>query len=430
LAFNAVQAQSHVVTLKESVETAIANNLTTNQAGFKADAAEVNLNQAVGNMIPRLGGSIEHYLNNGRSIDPSTNTYINQELTSATYSLTANGTLFNGFYLLNQLKSNKFAYAAAKEEWQQSKDKLTLDVMLAYLQMLNNTDLLDQSKRQSEVTRQQVERLETMNRNGAIKPSDLSDLRGQYANDQLALINTQNSLDLARYALAQLMNISYDKDLQAARIDADQFDLNYGNSADSIYQAALQMAIVKAADLRTKSYEKALSAAKGNLYPSLGIGAGFNTNYSSVFKDANGMKIGYGDQLKNNYGTYIGAGINIPILNNFRYRNQVRLARIDVKNASLVSQTTKTQLKQNVEKDYFNMLAALGRYKASIDQVAAYQESFLAAEVRFNEGVGSSVDYIIAKNNLDKAKTNLITARYEYLLRIKILDYYQSKPLW
>lgn len=427
----AAAAQTNQLTLQQSVETAFANNPTVKQNEFLLQAAGVNLNQSRTNLIPRVNGSINHYLNQGRSIDPANNGYINQQNTTANYSLSSDVTLFNGFLLMNNLKRNQYAYEASKMDWQQAKDKLMLDVVLAYLQMLTNTDLLEQARRQSDVSKQQVDRLITMNKEGAIKPSDLSDLRGQFANDQLAFISAQNALDQARYSLAQLMNVPYNKDLTVARIGADQFDINYGNSADSIYNAALQqLAVIKAADLRSKSFEKAVSAAKGNLYPSLGIGGGINTNYSSLAKDAASKKIPYDNQLKNNYGTYLGAGISIPILNNFRYRNQVALAKIDYKNAQFTAQTAKIQLKQNIEKDYFNMTAALNRYQALNEQVNAYTESFHAADIRFTEGVGTSVDYLIAKNNLDRAKTNLIVARYEYLLRIKILDYYQAKPLW
>lgn len=420
-----------VLNLKQSVEIAIANNATVKQSEFQKDVAAVNLNQAKGNLIPQLNGTINHNLNQGRSIDPASNGYINSSLTTANYNLSSNVTLFNGFFLLNNLKKNQFAYQASKEEWQQAKDKLMLDVILAYLQMLSNTDLLEQARRQADVTKQQVSRLETMNKEGAIKPSDLSDLKGQYAGDALAYVNAQNALDVARYTLSQLMNIPYNKNLKVESIGADQFEMNYGSSPDSVYQLALQqLSLVKAVDLRSKSYEKEVKAAKGNLYPSLGIGGGISTTYSSLAQDAANKKIPYDSQLKNNYGTYVGAGITIPILNNFRYRNQVSLAKIDLKSAQFTAQTTRIQLKQSIERDFFDMQASLDRYKTYVDQMNAYTESFHAAELRFTEGVGTVVDYLIAKNNLDRSKTNLIIGRYDYLLRTKILDYYQSKPLW
>jgi outer membrane protein len=427
----AAQPATGRITLKQAVETALVNNLAVKQSELQMQTAEVNLNQAKGNMLPNIGGNINHFANQGRNIDPSSNGYINEKNTTANYSFSGNVTLFNGFRLLNALKQNQYAAEASKMEWLQSKDKLMVDVMLAFLTVLNNQDLLEQATHQLDVSKIQVDRLDLMNKDGAIKPSDLSDLKGQYASDQISLINAKNTLETSKVTLAQLMNVAYDKNLAAEQLSADQFDLNYNATPDSIYESAVhQLAIIKGFELRNKSYEKAVSAAKGNLYPSLGMGAGYATNYSSTAKDQLNNKISYSTQLKNNYGTYIGAGINIPILNNFRYRNQVRLAKIDWKNAQFIEQTSKTQLRQNIERDYFNMTASIERYKTLTEQVSAYTESFRAAEIRFNQGVGTSVDYIIAKNNLDRAKSNLIIARYYYLLRIKILDYYQSKPLW
>ncbi len=425
-------AQNNTLTLKQCVETAIANNLPVKQSGLQMEAAAVRFNQSKGNMIPQLNGNISHYINQGRGIDPSNNGYINQQFSTANYQLTTNVTLFNGFALLNSLKQNQFAYEASKMEWQQSKDRLMLDVMLAYLQVLNNEDQLEQAFRQQDVSKKQVDRLETMNKEGAIKPSDYYDLKGQYASDQLNVVNIQNTLDLAKITLAQLMNVPYNKDLKVERLGIDAFDMNYSSTPDSIYQVATQqLAIIKAVNLRKKSFEKEVSAAKGNLLPSVGLQAGIATNFSSTALDQANAKIPYYSQLSNNYGTYIGAGVNIPILNNFRFRNQVKLAKIDLKGADYVSQTTQIQLKQSVERDYFNMLASVDKYKALNDQVTAYTESFRAAEIRFNEGVTNSiVEYLLAKNRLDQAKSNLIIARYDYVLRTKILDYYQNKPIF
>lgn len=432
--FGFAQDSTHtynVLTLKQCVEIGIANNATVKTAEFQVDIAGVNLNQAKGNLVPQLNGNINNTLNQGRSINTANNSYINQGFSSANYNLTSSATLFNGFFLLNNLKKNKYAYEASKMDWQQSKDKLLMDILLAYVQMLTNTDLLVQARRQADATKQEVDRLETMNKEGAIKPSDLYDLRGQFASDQLAYINAQNALDQARYSLAQLMNVPYNKNLVVERIGADQFDMNYGSSPDSIYQIAMQqLAIVKASDLRIKSFSKEVQAAKGNLFPSLGIGAGISTNFSSLATDAANNKLPYYNQLSNNYGTYLGAGITIPILNNFRYRNQVAFAKIDYKTARFNAVTTRIQLKQNIEMDYFNMTASLDRYKTTSYQVDAYTESFRAAELRFTEGVGTVVDYLFTKNNLDRAKTNLIVGRYDYLLRTKILDYYQGRSLW
>jgi outer membrane protein len=421
------------LSLQECVQTAIENNLDVKQSDLSMERAGVTLRQSKANLLPNVGGEINHTLNQGRSIDLSTNSYVNQQQTSGSYSLSGNVTLFNGLRLLNTLKSSQYAYEASKMELQTSKDQLMLNVILAYLQILSSGDLLTQAQKQIEVTQKQLERLEAMNQEGAIRPSDLTDMKGQLADNKVAIINSQNSLNAARLALSQLMNVQYNSELAVERLRADQVEMNYTTMPDSIFNIALQqLAIIKAADLRTKSAEKAVQAARGNLFPSVGLGAGFYTPYSSTARDTGNRKIEYYDQLSNNYRTYVGVGISIPIFNNLRYRNQITLAKIDLKSASYTAQTKQIQLKQNIEQDHFNMTAAKNRYLALLDQVAAYTESFHAAEARYNTGSTTliSLDYLTAKNNLDRANVNLIIARYDYILRTKILDYYQGKPLW
>jgi outer membrane protein len=143
------------------------------------------------------------------------------------------------------------------------------------------------------------------------------------------------------------------------------------------------------------------------------------TNYTS-------QKISYGDQFNNNYNTSVFLSVQVPILNRFRAKNRVALAKIDLKNAEVVAETVKTQLNQSIEQAYFNMTAAGEKYQTLQRQVADFSESFRTAEVRFNAGAITQVDYLIAKNNVDRANANLISTKYDYIFRLKILDYYKG----
>ena len=425
---NAQSGTGSTLTLQQSIETGIANNLQVQQSALSADRASVNFTQAKGDMIPRVNASILHGKSQGRSIDRTSNTYINQQQDIADINFNSDVTLFNGFRLLNALKQNALAYDAAKLELEQQKYDLTLRIILAYLQVLSNEDQLALSKAQLELSRQQVQRLEILNQQGAIPPSQFYDLKGQMANDELSIVNNNNAVASSKRALAELMNVPFDRNLQLERLTADQFTLLYEGTAESIYQTAMQqLALVKAADLRTKSAYKGVQVARGALAPELYLAGSFFTNYSKTKGQAS---VKYFDQLRNNYGTFIGLGLNIPIINNLRARNNVTLAKIDRKNAEIVEKTTHTQLQQAIEQAYLNMTAAQERYKVLQQQVEAFGLSFRAAEVRFNAGLGTSVDYLTAKNNLDRANINLVNARYDYALRTKILDYYQNKPLW
>jgi outer membrane protein len=293
---------------------------------------------------------------------------------------------------------------------------------------------------------------------GAIAPGLLFDLKGQLASDELSAVNSRNTLETSKLTLSQLMNMPYSRALQVERLTADQLPAQYENDVETIYQTALaQLALVKAAVLRTESAQKGVRVAQGSLFPQLSLFGGLSTNYSSAAKsqsfsnftlDSVGFVKGsnvpvffrndhfsqqdikYVDQLKNNYGTSVGISLQIPLFNSFNNRNRVRLAKIDLKNREYIEENTRIRLRQAIEQAYFNMVAARERYDASSRQVAAFKESFRAAEVRFNAGAINSVEYLNSKNFLDRANVQLIIARYDYVLRTKILDYYQAKPLW
>lgn len=418
-------AQPHY-SLQQCIDTALAKNLTVKQTGLLADAAEVNMKQARANLLPDLNASMDHGINTGRSIDPFTNGYVNQSINYASYGANTGIVLFNGMNLQNQVKQYSYAFDASRMELQQARDNLTLNVILAYLQVLNNEDLLASAEAQRAVSQKQLERLTVLDQQGAIKPSELTDVKGQLMNDELNILNMRNNLETSKLSLAQLMNVPYNKNMTLERMNADEFLTAYAHSSTDVYENALQnFSLIKSVELRRKSNEYAWKAARGLHYPRLVLGGSMQTNYSSAAENQAG-KIPYNDQIKNNVFYSVNLGLRIPLFNAFRTRNTIRLADIAVKNSEVVEENTKLQLRQQIEQAHLNMTNAYERYKTLLNQVDAYQTSFKAAEARFQAGVGTSVDYIIAKSNLDRANINLIAAKYDFVLRKKILDYYQN----
>lgn len=456
-----VMADAQTLTLKDCIETAIKNNPEVNRVQWLAENSKVNWKQSKANQVPFVNTGITHGINQGRSIDPFTNSYVNQEISFASYSINSNVVLWNGGNLRNTSQRDGFAYEAGKMDVQQVKDNVTVNVILAYLQVLNNEEQLNLAKQQVAATSQQVQRLDVLNKEGAIAPAVLYDLRGQLATDELNEISAKNALENSKLTLAQLMNLDYSASMQLEKISASTDLIVYTEQASVVYDAAAQqLAIVKAADLRKQVALKELSAAKGSWLPSLVLNAGLGTNYSSAASTLNligttdvttgdyvivggnkvsvmspqsnysSKRINYFDQWKNNFNSGISLGLRIPLLNGAQARSRINLARIQEKQADFQSKTIKTQLKQNVQQSHLNMLTAYERYLKLQQQVTDLTQSFNAAEVRFRAGVGTSVEYIIAKNNLDRARGNLIAARYDYMLRTKVLDFYQGKPLF
>ena len=417
-------AQAQTYTLQQCIDTALANNIGVKQAGLLTQSAGVQLSQARFNRLPDLSADIFHGLSQGRSIDPNSNSYVNQSLNFASYGVNSGITVFNGGALRNTTRQNAAAYEASGLETQQVKDNLVLNVIIAYLQVLNGEDLVRSSAQQAELSQKAIERLQVLDNQGAIRPSELSDLKGQLMNDQLAVTTARNILETAKLNLAQLMNKPYSKNLAVQRIAMEELTAVYRDTPTEIYQnAQQQFAQLKAVELRKKSFEYGVKAARGNLYPTISIGGGLATNYSSLAQNASG-KISYNGQLQNNISTSAFVGLSVPIFNRLQVRNRIKQADILWKNSELHEDLTKVAVRQQIEQAYLNMTNAYERYTLLQTQVAAYTQSFKAAEVRYASGVGTSYDYLIAKDRMDRANINLIGAQYDYVLRKKVLDYY------
>ncbi|WPU91097.1 TolC family protein [Mucilaginibacter sabulilitoris] len=448
-----------ILSVRQCVEIAIKNNLEVRQSELDMQRLRIGYNQAKENLLPAINGTVNHSINSGRSINPFTNSYVTQSYTSGDYSLNANLTIFSGWQYLNAIKQTSLNYQAGKMDFQQAKDQVTINVITAYLLVLDNTELLTQAYNQLDVSKKQVERLEILEKDGANKSaSDLYDLKGTYGDNQISLVNAKNTLEASKLSLLQILNVPYKKDLKLEPVSVTDVAKQTDENSDQIFNTSLQqLAYVKAAELRRQGAEKGVKVAKGALTPSISLFGGITTNYSSaaqnaVFRDSSVVNtggyvntptgqqpvlakqanfdnhnIGYYDQFKNNYGTQFGVRLSIPILNYFQNHNKVKLAKIDLQESKYIEENTKNVLRQNVEQAYLNMTSAYSRYNALVDQVKAYTESFRTIEIRFNSGVITSVDFVIAKNNLDKANINLINARYDCFIYNKILDYYQGR---
>ncbi len=451
------QDSTKYLTIKQCVDLAITNNLQIQQSQIQMEQNGVLFKQAKDNLLPQINGTLQQQNNYGRSISNLNNAYVDVQNGSGSYSVNGNLVLFNGLSLQNSIKSNALYYNASKMDLQQQKDNITLNVILAYLTVLSNKEALDIAIKQAAVDSSQVGRLEIQNQEGAIPPATLYDLKGQFASDQVNVVNAINALEVSKVSLFTVINVPYQKDAtyEMVSMNADVSDLR--SSSDSIYQNALQIIPnIRATDLRVQSYQKSIAAAKGKLFPTLLIYGNLNSNFSSIattgiegtgynsatgsFVDINGtptsvytpntlltQKTSFGDQVKNNRYQTVGLQLNIPILNYLSARNNIKTARLNYENAKVLSNASKNQLQQLVEQAWQNLRSAYGQYKGYLDQVHAYGESFRTAEIRFNAGVITSVDYVIAKNNYDRANTNLAAARYNYIFRTKILEYYQGR---
>ena len=451
-------AAGQTYNLQQCVAIALKNNATIKTSQFTMESDKAVYQQAIGNMLPFASASVYHQEYNGRSLNPYNYTYANQEQTTASYSLGANVMLWNGFSLQRFLRQTREAYKAGEMDLQNAKDMAAIQVILDYLSVLSDQELLNLAKAQADATREQVRVDSVKDVEGSIAPGDYYTLKGQLGSNDVAVTTAKNTLEVAKVTLSKDMNIEYSSSITLEPVSDTSILEPYGSSVDDIYSYALHnLPVVKSADLKEQSAVNGVIGARGNLLPSIYLTGGAGTNYSNlataeeylstsqvntgqyvtiagsqipVFApedNYNTKNLGYGNQIKNNINYYIGLQLSIPILNGFSARTKLRQAKINEEQASFNKTTTRIQLRQAIETDYVNMNAAYESYKTYRVQVDDYNRSFNAASAKLDAGTISAFDFVIAKNNLDQASLNLIGSKYNYIFQTKILDYYLGR---
>ncbi len=444
-------------TLEACISIAIENNLDLKSAELRKRSSKIDYKRSVNELLPNLNANYNLGVNDGRSIDPFTNSYINRELTFSNFGMNLRFTVFNGFRVLNSIKQSKFNMKAAEMEEEEAKQNLILDVTIGYIQILNSRDRVALSKARLKTTEAQLKRLETNYNEGVGNPANYTDMKGQYALDQIAIIDAENNFKSAVLDFTRLLNLEDQSEKQFDNISGLINSEKYQLSASDVYHDALQnLATFKSRQLRIDAANKGIKVARANYLPEVSIFGQLNTNYSSLAEtftetgssiietgdfvtinnqdypvlqnkaEFEGEKIDYMDQFDNNLNTVIGVSVQMPLFNGFRARNNVKLQKIQLEQTELELQNTKLLFKQSIEQAHNNMEAAFNKYHVLLDQLAVFEESYRINEVRFNNGVSNIVNYIVSKNNMDDARLNLSRAKYEYLLRVKVLDFYRG----
>ena len=452
------EIQKKSYTLEECIEIALENNLSLKSTKFSEKSAKINYQQSRANILPSVNGNYNIGVNNGRSIDPFTNDFINQRLIFSNANLSLDATIFNGFRLLNSVKQQRLNAKAASMEVEQEKQNLVLSVTLAYLQVLNSRDILTLNQQRLIATDDQIKIQKDLYDQGRENPADYTDLLGQKASDETNILTSEITLNNAKLELARLLNMNGNIDVNAENIllSLDKYQL----TSDEVFQDALQsLATFKVRELRVEAAKKGMSVAKAQFIPEISLFGQLNTNYSSVAetftetgssivetgdfvtinnqdipvlteqRSFSSQQIEYLDQFENNLNSVVGFSVRVPLFNGFRAKNNVALEKVRVEESLVELERTQIEIRNAIKQVHFDMEAAFSRYQSLAKQVEAFEKSFDVNKTRFNNGVSNFLSYITSKNNLENAKINLSNAKYAYLLRVKVLEYYRGQVL-
>ncbi|HZL10415.1 MAG TPA: TolC family protein [Prolixibacteraceae bacterium] len=420
--FTSAQAQESW-SLQKCIDYALENNIQIKQQKLNSDYYNNQLGQAKYNRLPNLNAGLQNNQYFGRS-DGGNGLIIDQNSNRSSGSISSNITLWNGFTLNNAIKVADMDLRASLEDMQKAKDDMMLNIAASYLEILFAEELGIVAEDLLKITQLQLDRTGKLVDAGSLAKGSLLEIEAQYAREELDVVNAQNRLQLAYLALYQLLELPSTESFLIEKPSFPEIGANISllNSMEVFKNAVQFRPSVKSAEFKLESARNQLLIAKGNLLPSLTFGGNYSNFYLNIGNSFN-------DQLKI-HGSYgFGLSLNIPIFNHFQAQTQVKNSQITLENTELQLQSTKNLLRKDIEQAYTNALAAFKRYVANQKAVVSSKEAFRYTEEKFNVGMINSVEYNQSKNNLSKAQSDLLQAKYEYIFRTKILDFYNGKPI-
>ena len=437
-----VSTAQEVITLRHATELVLQNNLQIKQAQLSEALGDETLKQSKLALYPTLNASNNLNLNYGRSNNPLTNQFVNQSLTSTNGSLYTSVTVFQGFQKINQIAQNKYDLEADKSYTQKIKNDLLLAVVNNYLLVLSNQDLLVAAKQQYAITNLQLDREQKYFDVGSKTLADLSQAKAQLATSELNVTNAQNQVDISFLNLAQLLELDPALRFEVEKPVIDEIkQANTTSSASEIYQTALKnYPDIKLAELRMLAWDKAVYVAKGNFYPRLVLQGSLGSGYSSVTQrlivpQPVGStipvfeKTPFSDQINENFNQSVGFGLSIPLFNGYAARSSVRKAKINYQNAQINVQVARNNLNKTINQAVLDLRASEKRYSSAQFAFQSSKEAFNVIEQRYNVGLVNSLDFNQAQTNLNKAQFDEIQAKYDFIFRSKVIDYYLGNTI-
>jgi outer membrane protein len=428
-------AQQKKWTLQECVEYAVENNLTVGQFELDLENAQIDRSDAIGAMLPDANANLSASGNTGLSFDPTNNQPVTTTIFTATGGVTSSVTLFDGLRNIHRLNRARMNAIVNQYRLDDLKDDIRLNVANAYLQILSNKEALIVFRAQYAVTEQDLKRTEELVEAGVVPEGDLLEVQATAANLEQQIVNTENLVLISTINLAQLLQITDYENFDIADVDYEVPPSDILNkSAKEIFAEALTFRNdIKFSESSIDLAVKDLAIAKGAKYPTLGAFFNYNTRYSDQerFNNVTGMleAESFGDQLWMNDGISYGAQLNIPIFNGFSVRNNIKRAQINVQKAELQLEQDKLDLETNINQAYVDVRSFSKAYVAAQKTAEARRLAYEYAKERYEVGLMNAFDFSQAQSRVDDAEAAVVRAKYDYIFRIKVLEFYFGVPM-
>ena len=449
------------------IEIALENNLQLKRSKINQELQNIGYSQSILQQTPSLN-LFSNYGNNwGRSVDPTTNTFIANSSNYSGVGIQSSLNLFSGFSVRNNIKKSKTLLQKSVFDLENTTNNVMLSVVSSYLNVLLALDRLDNARFQLNSTQEQLSRISKLVEAGSIPVTNKLNLDAQLAGDELSLIQQENGYRLSILQLKQILLLETRKEIRVLRPNLDAIPSTViGSNSEEIYEIAIGiLPEIKSAEKNAESSLYDLRISKSGRYPTISVSSNFNSNYSSYanrerqFYDGFSMEpttIGYLtndpiqtvsslslvpnvigsdknftvlEQWKDYLSKSLSFSISIPLFNRYQVSGNIKRAKLNKELADINVIEARNQVRQTIESSYNDALAASKTYNASIKQVRALEESFRIIKSQYDLGSVNYTEYQIANNNLVRAKNDLISSRYDYIFKVKVLDFYQGKEL-
>ena len=452
--------------LERCIRHAQENNLTIQQSNLAVKQSELALDFSKRDYYPSFNGSVSYGFNAGRSIDPTTNDFVNNAIHTNGVSVNGGITVYNGGRTPNTIQQNQLNIQASKKDLEQAKNDVGLQIAQAYLQIL----LAEEQFANTQVNKKQLEdqltQTDKLIKAGSLPANNRLDILAQIAVTEQSSVANQNSVDISYLNMKLLLLIEPSTPFQ---IEKPAIELPSVNELDALSFNALyelseqSQPNIAAGELRRQSAQKGVEIAESALYPTVTIGGGLNTNYSNIGRDfANPVvtprtdivnadvtlggvttpveiafpgadvefpTLGYFGQLNQNFSGFLGLTANVPIYNKGQTRISIEQAKLNVIASQYQTRVLRQNLKSSIQMAMADAKAAAKQLDAAQKSIDAQEAAFTNTEKRFQLGAANAFEYNTARNNLESSRTMYVLAKYDYIFKLKILDFYQGKPI-
>lgn len=416
-------------TLRRCIDYALENNITVKQQDVTRQQREIELSTARNSRLPDLNASASQNWSFGRGLTAE-NTYTDTNTASTSFSIGTSVPLFTGFRIPATIKLNQLNLDAATADLEKARNDISMQVAKAYVQILYDLELRDVAARQISIDSMQVVRLQEMLRNGKASGVEVAQQEATLAQSRLTHTQADNDCRLALLDLTQLLELPSPEGFGIVRPDAGTINPQEDGvcpSPDEIFQLAMAVKPeVKAEYDRLKGTDMSIKIARAALMPTLSLTAGLGSNY---YKTSGFAAESFGRQLRNNFSQYIGFSLSVPIFNRFETRNSIRAARLDRETQQLQLDNVRKTLYKEIQQAYYNAVAARAKHTSSTEAARSNKDAFDLTAAKYEYGKANITEFNEAKNNWLKSESDLVTAKYEYLYDISLLDFYQGRQL-